>query len=112
MLKKKTDNEYCTTFGSQNINLGDQEFYGASIDAIFGSIDLDIRNSTISGDCVINASAIFEEVDIFIPQNVNIKIKATPIFGGTSNKTNIQYKDNLPTIYINSFCLFGGVKIK
>ena len=110
--EKKTDNEYCTTFGSQNINLGDQEFYGASIDAIFGSTDLDIRNSTISGDCVINASAIFGEVDIFIPQNVNIKIKATPIFGGTSNKTNIQYKDNLPTIYINSFCLFGGVKIK
>ena len=99
--EKKTDNEYCKTFGSQNINLGDQEFYGASI-----------RNSTISGDCVINASAIFGEVDIFIPQNVNIKIKATPIFGGTSNKTNIQYKDNLPTIYINSFCLFGGVKIK
>ena len=33
------------------------------------------------------------------------------IFGGVDNKVK-SYNENLPTIYIKAFCLFGGVEIK
>ena len=42
----------------------------------------------------------------------NIKVKSTPIFGGTSNKVKTVFNENLPTIYINSVAMFGGVEIK
>lgn len=48
----------------------------------------------------------------FVPKDANIKVKSTPIFGGVSNKIKNDYDEKLPTIYINSFCMFGGVEIK
>jgi len=104
--------EYCATFGGQKIDLSGQEFKGANIDAVFGGVDIDLTNSTITKDQVINANAIFGGIDIKVPQNVNIKVKSTPIFGGVSNKVKTQYNESLPTIYINSVALFGGVDIK
>ncbi len=104
--------DYCATFGSQKIDLSGQEFKGANIDAVFGGVDIDIQKSTISKDQVINANAIFGGIEIKVPQNVNIKVKSTPIFGGVTNKVKAQYNESLPTIYINSVALFGGVEIK
>ena len=104
--------EYCSTFSSEDINYKKQEFKGAKLDAIFGSIVLNLKEATITKDQIINANAIFGGIDIIAPPNVNIKVKSTPIFGGTSNKVNTIFNENLPTIYINSFTMFGGVEIK
>ena len=46
-----------------------------------------------------------------VPQDVKVKIKSTPIFGGVSNKS-VSNKDSKKTIYIDAFCMFGGVDIK
>ena len=51
-------------------------------------------------------------IEIFVPTGVNIKVKSTPIFGGVSNKTRVEYNESLPTLYINGTALFGGVEIK
>lgn len=109
---KVQNEEYCATFGGQSVNYNGQEFKGANLDAIFGSVELDLKNAIISRDQVINANAIFGGIDITVPNNVNVKVKSTPIFGGVDNKIKTQYNDSLPTLYINSFCMFGGVDIK
>lgn len=103
---------YCATFGEVSENFNGEEFKGANIDAIFGSVNLDISDATIKQDQIINSNAIFGGVDIKVANSVNIKVKSTPIFGGVNNKVKNTYNNNLPTIYINSFCLFGGVEIK
>ena len=110
--ENQNNEEYCATFGSQNINFSGQEFKGANLDAIFGSVDINLSNSNITKDQIINATAVFGGIDILVPSGVNIKVKSTPIFGGVSNKVKTEYNENLPTIYINSFCMFGGVEIK
>lgn len=110
--EKNGGDEYCATFGAQEANFSGKEFNGANLDAIFGSVELNIENAIISKDQVINATAIFGGIDIKAPRNVNIEVKSTPIFGGTSNKVKTQYNENLPTIYINSVAIFGGVEIK
>ena len=46
-----------------------------------------------------------------LDERINVKVKSTSIFGGTTNKVKDE-KENAPTIYIKSFCLFGGVEIK
>jgi predicted membrane protein len=103
--------EYTAVFSSNRIHIT-EEFYKTSISAIFGSIVLDLRDAIINGDCEINVQAIFGGVDIFLPQNVKVKINNVPIFGGVSNKYS-QYADpTAPTVYINSTSMFGGIDIK
>ncbi len=104
--------EYCATFGGQKCDLSGQEFKGANLDAVFGSVELDLSKAIIKKDQVINANAIFGGIDIRVPTGVNIKVKSTPIFGGVDNKVKTDYKENLPTLYINGVAMFGGVEIK
>lgn len=103
---------FCATFGGIKNDFRGQEFKGANLDAIFGGVEIDLSEAIINHDQVINANAIFGGVDIKVPNGVNIKIKSTPIFGGVSNKSKTDFNDSLPTIYVNAFCLFGGVDIK
>lgn len=104
--------EYCATFGEQKSDLAGQEFTGANLDAVFGSVELDLSKAIMKQDQVINANAIFGGVEIRVPSGVNIKVKSTPIFGGVDNKTKTEYNESLPTLYINGVAIFGGVEIR
>lgn len=110
--KGETLEEYCATFGEVKQEFSNQEFKGANLTAVFGSTDLDLRKAIINGDTIIKTCAVFGGIEIMAPENVNIKVKSTPIFGATSNKTNRKFDEKLPTIYVNNFCMFGGVLIK
>ena len=99
------------TFASQKVNKDGENFKGANLDSVFGGVTLDLRQANIEKEAVIKASAIFGGVEIFVPSNINLKVKGTPIFGGVSNKV-INKKENEKTIYIDAFCMFGGVDIK
>lgn len=102
---------YCSTFSSQKINI-DDEFTGTDITAVFGEVTIDLRNAKINEDVVINTSSIFGGIDLFIPDDVNIKVKSTSIFGGVDDKRKNRNNDSKYTIYVNATCLFGGVDIK
>lgn len=104
---------YNATFSGENVKFPNKEFTGANINAVFGQVDVDLRDSVIEKEAVINSSAIFGGVDILVPQNINVVVKSTSIFGGTDNKVkNNKNSEELPTLYINAFNLFGGVEIK
>ena len=99
-------------FSSQDINLDKKEFKGTNLNAVFGGIKLDLRNAKIKEDVIINTSAIFGGIDIFVPDNVNVEVKSTSIFGGVTNKKSNKESDKKVTIYINATCIFGGAEIK
>ena len=105
------ENTITATFSGQNLRC-DEEFKGAELTAVFGGIEYDLRNAIFTQDCVINTSSIFGGIDIFVPEDVKIKIRSTSIFGGVSNKKKNQEQSDSHTIYINATCLFGGVDIK
>ena len=109
-LNKSNKEEFYATFSGQKLNFAGDEFKGVSLNAIFGGIDLDLKNANIVEDKIINATSVFGGINIFVPENVNIQVKSTSIFGGVNNKT--KNKDEQPTIYVKAFCLFGGVDIK
>lgn len=110
-LNKENKDEYYATFSGQKLNFTGDEFKGASTNAIFGGVDVDLRNANITQDQIINATAVFGGIDILVPNNVNVKVVSNSIFGGVDNKIK-TYNENLPTIYIKAFCLFGGVEVK
>ena len=99
-------------FSGEKMNFSGEEFHGAELNAVFGGVECDLRNAIISQDCVIQASAIFGGIDIYVPANVNIKVSSNSIFGGVSNKTANFHDDLAPTLYVKCNCMFGGVDIK
>lgn len=110
-VNKNDLESYCATFSEQRISMAGVDFKGANLDAIFGSVKLDLNGANLSEDRVINATAIFGGIEIKVPQNYNVKVKSNSIFGGVSNKTNHK-NENAPTVYINGSGIFGGVEIK
>lgn len=110
--KNNSSDGYCSTFSSQNVKLGKEEFKGTNINAIFGGVKLDLRDATLKKDVVINASAIFGGIDILVPEGVIVKVKSSSIFGGVDNKVKSKNEKKEITIYVNATCMFGGVDIK
>ena len=110
--KKGKNEEYCSTFSQQKIDFDDEEFKGASLTAVFGGITLDLRKAQINEDVVIDTTSVFGGIDIYVPDNIKIKVKSTSIFGGVDNKKIKNDNEKEHIIYINASCIFGGVDIK
>lgn len=111
-LNKDGLREYAAVFAGDKINMQNEKLEGLSLSAVFGGLELDLSQAIVEKDTIINATAVFGGVDIRLPQNANVKVKSTSIFGGVSNKANGAKQENMPTIYINAFCMFGGVDLK
>lgn len=102
---------YSATFaGNTVMPAEDGAFQGCEADAVFGGLDLDLRDAVIEDGAVIEASAIFGGVDIKVPEGVNVKVKRTELFGGT--KSHVSNRNGQPVLYVNALCMFGGVEIK
>lgn len=99
-------------FSGVDLNFGGEVFEGASLNAIFGGVDCDLREAIIEKDCVISACAVFGGIDIFVPSDINVKIRSTSVFGGISDKPGRKNQDGRPTLYINATCVFGGAEVK
>lgn len=105
------DQTYTAIFSGYKRKYSNEEFKGANLTAIFGGIDLDIRDAVIKHDVVINSVSIFGGCNIIVPNNVNIKTAGTNIFGGVDNKIK-NHTSGFYTIYLNTTSIFGGVDIK
>ena len=80
---------------------------GATATAIFGGVDLDLRNAIIDEDIVITSTAIFGGIDIFLPSNVNVKVSSLPIFGGVDDNRILQHQESAPNhIYKCNMCFW------
>ena len=110
--KKTQGNEYCATFSGQNVKLDGEKIETVDLTAVFGGIKFDLRNAIIESDAVINTSSIFGGIEIYVPQNVKVKIKTSSIFGGVTDDKKHSEEQDAYTVYINATCLFGGVEIK
>lgn len=110
-VNKNDLDSFCATFSGKKVDMSGVDFKGSNIDAIFGSIQLDLTNAHIGGDRVINATSIFGGTTIIVPNNVNVKVRSNGIFGGVNNKVKHSAED-APTLYINGSAVFGGVDIR
>lgn len=112
----KTENnsnkrDFIGIFSSPEEKINDS-FQGSNCVAIFGGVDLDLRDAKILEDITIDCVSIFGGIDIKVPDNVYVKSNGVPIFGGIENKVRDPKNcKNIPTIYINYVCIFGGIDI-
>ena len=105
-------NECNAIFSGQKINYENEKFDGCKLTAIFGGIEYDLTNAIIEKDVVINTTCVFGGIDLLVPNDVNVKVTSTPIFGGVSIEKRKNVENPKATIYLNSTCVFGGVDVK
>ena len=97
---------------SRNIS---KNFRGGSLVAIFGGIDMDLRDAyLLNKGARIDVTAAFGGVNIIVPKEWTIVITGIPLFGGWSNKTYAKNHVDLdaPILNLHCFVAFGGVEIK
>ena len=107
----KTPKVGCAAFSGCDMNFDGQVFEGADLTAVFGGIECDLRTALLENDCAIKVCAVFGGIDILVPEDVQVRISTTSVFGGVTNKAKGR-KDAPITLYVSGICLFGGVDIK
>jgi predicted membrane protein len=112
-----TGDEYIhsnAVFGGSERTVTSQNFKGGEAMALFGGVELDMRQAKISADgCKIHATALFGGIEIIVPDDWNVIITGTPIFGGIDSKS--RRKSDASSgkdVYIHCTVAFGGVEIK
>jgi hypothetical protein len=81
--------------------------------ALFGDIDLDLRQASIpEGDVAINAIAPFGNIDVLVPQGTQVDVGGFTLFG--SKKVAVDEPPtagDAPLIRVRGVTLFGSLKV-
>lgn len=107
---KKMDSQTAVFSGSERA-YNDETFQGSNLTAIFGGVELDLRNAKFTKDTAIKAFALFGGIDIIIPEDVQIKTRSGFVFGGITDDRRSTTSKSKHTIYLDAAGGFGGVTI-
>ena len=104
------DNEKVAIFyGEQSRVRGD--YTGGSATAIFGGVDLDLRQANIKDGAIIDVFTFCGGININLPDDVIVKNEVRGILGGSDDKT-MSKPSAKKTIYLKGECVLGGLEIK
>jgi hypothetical protein len=81
--------------------------------AIFGGMDLDLRNAIFESPTVeISGFWCFGGLDIKVPAGIQVRDQTAGIFGGTDVRDLGNPIPGAPTLVIKGMTLFGGVSVR
>lgn len=86
-------------------------FRGGEITAIMGGCALDLRNSSIEGEAVVNVFAFWGGVTMKVPPDWTVVLNGTPIMGGFEEKT-ARPPDNSKRLIVQGYAIMGGVEVR
>ncbi|HEU0369749.1 MAG TPA: DUF5668 domain-containing protein [Candidatus Acidoferrum sp.] len=104
-------------FGGIEKRLNSREFRGGRLQAIFGGIELDLRDADMLGnEAVIHANAIFGGIEMRVPETWFVATRGQGVFGGFSDSTRFlppaDPEKLKKTLIVLGTSLFGGVEIR
>ena len=95
-------------YGEESRVKGD--YTGGSVTAIFGGVELDLRQAKIKDGAVIDVFT-FCGGSISLPDDVIVKNEVRGILGGSEDKT-VSKSSAKKTIYLRGECVLGGLEVK
>jgi predicted membrane protein len=104
-------------FGGIERRVSSQDFRGGQMNAIFGGIELDLREAQMQVDeAELTVNTTFGGISIRVPQTWMVVSRGQGIFGGFNNDTHLV-NGNDPTakrktLIIRGTAVLGGVEIK
>lgn len=81
--------------------------------SLFGSIEIDLTEAIFTQRLTtINATAVFGNVEIRVPENISLRGSGTGIFGNFEVVTLEGTDPQAPLVVVNGFTVFGNVEAK
>lgn len=96
-------------YGEESRVKGDYD--GGSATAIFGGVELDLRQAKIKDGAAIEIFTFCGGIEITLPDDVIVKNEVRGILGGSEDKT-VSKSSAKKTIYLRGECVLGGLEIK
>lgn len=101
-------------FGGGDRIITSQNFQGGKLTAMFGGIDVDMRESKLGpGNHTLDVFTMFGGVSIKVPEDLSVKVSVVSILGGFSderrNSKNMESNNHLE---IKGFVMFGGGSVE
>lgn len=107
----KTMDSQTAVFAGSDRAYNNEVFSGSNLTAVFGGVELDLRDAIFDKDTVIKAFCMFGGIEIKLPEDVQIKTRSGFIFGGISDDRKNTAEKPKHTIYLDADGGFGGVTI-
>lgn len=111
----ETTTSILSIFNGAEHAITSQQFTGGEVTAIFGGIDLDLRQAAVADrPARINTFAMFGGVDIIVPAGWAVKHDVIGIFGGFDDERaeKITAQDGQSDLLVTGFAMFGGITVK
>ncbi|MER5770713.1 DUF1707 SHOCT-like domain-containing protein [Streptomyces sp. NPDC001985] len=81
--------------------------------SLFGSIEIDLTQALFEQRVtVINATSIFGNVEVRVPENITLRGNGNGIFGNFEVRTLESADREAPTVVVNGYSVFGNVEAK
>lgn len=104
---------YFVMFGALDLRNTCRDLKGGRFTAVFGGLDIDLRDARLRQDITVYATALFGGIEIRPPGNAAVRANGIPLFGGFSDDSaKIHAEEPLYTMTVNYTALFGGVEVK
>lgn len=103
-------------FTSVKKNITSQSFKGGKVSAVFGGELLDFRRAKLApGEHILEVSAVFGGVELFVPQDWKIIVNVSSVFGGFEDQRfpNLDAAASSDSVLIiKGSVVFGGGELK
>lgn len=81
--------------------------------SVFGDCHVELQDAQLQHQVtVIEATAIFGSVTVFVPEGVDVRLTGTAVFGAKESKLRGPVRAGAPVIEIRSRVVFGSVTIR
>jgi predicted membrane protein len=102
-------------FSGTDRQISDKDFKGGRINAIFGGFKLDFSHADIQSEqALLEVNAVFGGGEIRVPENWDVVLMGSGVFGGVEDKTRRYASDPSQTkkrLIIKSAAVFGGFTV-
>ncbi|MBD7917381.1 hypothetical protein H9657_03685 [Cellulomonas sp. Sa3CUA2] len=88
-----------------------RRFRSASLTAIMGGVDLDLRDADIEGSARIDVFTFWGGVDIKVPRTWEVRTTGLPLLGGWENKTEPPVGGG-PVLDVRIVCIMAGAEVR
>ncbi|NGZ83795.1 LiaI-LiaF-like domain-containing protein [Duganella aceris] len=88
------------------------DFRGGEVTAVMGGAELDLRQSSINGEAVLNVFSLFGGITVKVPVDWAVVLHGTPIMGGFEEKTVPPPADTGKRLIIRGYVIMGGLEVR
>lgn len=108
----KDSDDIAVFFSGTETSNRSKNYKGGKVSALFGGAMLDLRDAKLSGEATLDVFTFCGGVELRVPRDWKVIVKATSIAGGVENKAQGNDDDKAPVLVLTGSVLLGGVEIK